>query len=207
MVAGYGQGVDLGAVHEAHEAEFGAVQEFLYHHAAFAELVVEQHVAQSGLGFGVVLGHDDAFAGGQSVIFDDDLFGTGQHVVERGPELLERARSCRGDVVAGHQFLGERLAGLDLRGGPGGAEDAQAPFAELVDNAVSQRHFGAYYGQRYGGVGGEAGQVVDVGHRDLNGRGLHVDAGVAGSAIYAAHRFGALQRIHNGVLAASRADH
>ena len=102
-----------------------------------------------------------------------------------------------------HQFLGERLGRLNLRGGLGGAEYAQTALAELVDDTGCQRHLRADHGQRYRGIGGKARQVVDVGDGNGHRSRYGVDAGVAGSAVYTAHALRTLQCIDYGVLASA----
>src|SRR3546814_9562745 len=87
-----------------------------------------------------------------------------------------------GDTVAGKEILGEGFASLQLRGGGGGAEDAQALGAEAVDDAGDQGPFRADDGERHAFVAREREQAVDVGGGDVGvaafafGRG----AGVAG---------------------------
>src|SRR3546814_2528493 len=67
-----------------------------------------------------------------------------------------------GDTVAGKEILGEGFASLQLRGGGGGAEDAQALGAEAVDDAGDQGPFRADDGERHAFVAREREQAVDV---------------------------------------------
>ena len=90
---------------------------------------------------------DDAFACGEAVGFDDD--GDGE-AAELFADLIEGGADGvggGGDVVALHEFFGEGLAGFELRGGLGGAEDAEAALSELVDEAEGEREFRADDGE------------------------------------------------------------
>src|SRR3546814_3678115 len=87
-----------------------------------------------------------------------------------------------GDTVTGVQTCALPISSRQLRGGGGGAEDAQALGAEAVDDAGDQGPFRADDGERHAFVAREREQAVDVGGGDVGvaafilGRG----AGVAG---------------------------
>src|SRR5690606_20583003 len=113
-----------------------------------------------------------------------------------------------GDAVAGEEVLGEGLAAFELRGGGGGAEDAQAGFAEAVDDAGDQRAFRTDDGERHAFVAREREQAIDVGRGDVGvaalafGRG----AGVAGGDEHLVHARGLCELPGQGVLASAGAD-
>src|SRR3546814_3083907 len=83
--------------------------------------------------------HDHALAGGQAVGLDHDRRALVADVCERVVQLRMDGVVRGGDTVAGKEILGEGFASLQLRGGGGGAEDAQALGAEAVDDAGDQR--------------------------------------------------------------------
>jgi hypothetical protein len=68
-------------------------------------------------------GHDDALAGGQTVGLDDDRRALRSTWAWARP--VGEGRVGRRDAVAHHEGLGEGLGALQLRRGPGRAEDAQ----------------------------------------------------------------------------------
>src|SRR3546814_13410597 len=72
-----------------------------------------------------------------------------------------------GDAVAGKEILGEGLAAFQLRGGGGGAEDAQALGTEAVDDAGDPGSFRADDGERHAFVARAREQAVDVGGGDV----------------------------------------
>ena len=175
---------DVGAVTETNEADFFALEEFLDDNLlrGFAE---ERAVEEAVGGFeGDVarLAEDDAFAGGEAVGFDDD----GR--MEEGDGFFELAgvRTDRvfggGDLMALHELLSEGLAGLEARGGLGGAEDAEAAGLEGVDDAEGERQLGADDGEAGGFGCDEADHVVESFEVDGDAAGDLSDAAVAGRA-------------------------
>ncbi len=111
-----------------------------------------------------------------------------------------------GNAVPRHEALGEVLGAFQLRGGLGGAEDAQAAGAEDIDDAGRQRRFRADHGQVDVFLLGEIGQGVDVGERQVFQLRLARRAGIAGrdQHLLQARRLG--QAPGEGVFAAAGAD-
>ena len=122
-------------IHKAHETEFRAGEEFFHHHLALAEALIQQHVFQRLFGLGGRLGDNHALAGGQAVVFQDHGEFALPDILPGSVEIGEGAINGRGDVVPGHQRLGEILAGFDARRSGRRAEDAQTRGAELVRDA------------------------------------------------------------------------
>src|SRR5262249_2513852 len=130
-VLGRLQGVDRRAVGDPEQADLGAVEKLLDHHAPAAGRMVDSSAA--------VVGDDDALARGQAVVL---------HAVRR-PELVQRSRNLvlvradpgsRGrDSRRLHDVLGERLGALQLRRLRGWAEAGDALTAYGVSNAGDQR--------------------------------------------------------------------
>ena len=120
----------VGAVAEGEEGELFAGEELFEDDLGLlgAEQSAGEHLGGCLFGFEVGVADDDALACGEAVGFDDDGDGEAAELFadlfERGAEGVGRS----GDVVALHEFFGEGLAGLELRGVLGGAEDAVAAF-------------------------------------------------------------------------------
>ncbi len=122
-------------VHKAHETELRSGEEFFHHHLALAEAFVQQHVFQRLFCLGGRFGNNHALTGGQAVVFQDHGEFALPDILPGSVEIGEGAISGRGDVVPGHQRLGEILAGFDTRRSGRRAEDAQTRGAELVRDA------------------------------------------------------------------------
>ena len=111
--------------------------------------VVENRCAHRGVRFCQRHRHHHALAGGQAVGLDDD--GRAQAVNEGvgGSRVGKGVVVGRGNAVAAHEGLAERLGAFQLRRSLGGAEDAQAALAEQVDDtgvqpaAISGVHWSA----------------------------------------------------------------
>ena len=84
--------------------------------------MVDEDVVESGDGGVDVHGDGDTLAGGESVGLDDDGGAVFAHVGDGVFEVVEGAVLGGGDVVAGHQLLGEVFGAFDLGGGLVGAE-------------------------------------------------------------------------------------
>ena len=139
-VLGGGKGEDRGAVGDAEDGGFGAVEVLLDDDAAarFGQ-------AGGGVGPGLVevVGDDDTLAGGEPVVLDDVRRA---EVVECVVDLLGRGADVgarRGDVGRGHDLLGERLAALQLGGGGGRPEDEEPGVAQDVGHAGDEGGFRA----------------------------------------------------------------
>lgn len=145
VVLGREEGQDGGAIGKGDEADLFSDEEFFDDQALAggADEFSRHELLDGGAGFRHRLGDDDSFPGGEAVSFEDDgcfvFFEGFQGVgfVGRGVE----PRS--GDVVTCEEILGEDLAAFQLCGGLDGAEDGAAGLAELVDDAIDERGFGA----------------------------------------------------------------
>ena len=176
------------------------------HHLALAEGAVEQHALEGGLGLDQVGGDDHSLAGGEAVVFEHCREGARAHVVEGVFVAGEAAVACRGDVIFGHELLGELLAALDAGRGECVAEYLQSGGAELVDNSGCQRGFGADHGQVDSVLLGEFLQRGHVGVGYGHAFRLRGNSGIARGAPYLLHLLGAAQCIHYR-MAASAAAH
>ena len=106
------------------------------------------------------------FAGGEAGGFDDDgraeATGGGLGAGDAGVDL----GAGGGNPLVEEELLGERLGGLDLRGGLGRSEDRQTGGAEAIDDACLERCLGADDGEIDGAFAGEPLEGVDVEHVD-----------------------------------------
>ena len=174
--------------------------------ASGTEFVAGEHVVDGGFGFGEGLGDDHAFAGGESVGFDNDGGAALADVGEGGLYLGEDAGGGGGDTVFEEELFGENLGGFeagtvglravggDTDGGEGvyetegerdlGADDDEVDFLALDE-------------------GDEAGDVVG-GYRENGDFGG--DAGVAGGGDHAGARRGGEDGFYERVLASAGAD-
>ncbi len=84
-------------------------------------------------------GNSHALAKCKSVGLHDDWDRAFVEVLERGFLVVEDCVGSRRDVVASHEFLGERLRPLELRRVPAWAEAGDALRLERVDGAIDQR--------------------------------------------------------------------
>ncbi len=128
VILGGGDFDGVGAVAEGEEGELFAGEELFEDDLGLlsAEERAAEHLCGCLFGFEVGVADDDAFAGGEARGFDDD--GDGE-AAELFADLFEGGAEGvggGGDVVALHELFGEGLAGLELSGGLGGAEDAEA---------------------------------------------------------------------------------
>ena len=132
---------DVLAVNHDDEAGFLAIEELLDHDAGagVTQLVAGQHVVDGGMRFFQVHGDDHPLAGGQTVSLDDDGRPLGIDVSMRCGSIGEGLEFGRGDVVPGHEALGEILGRLQLRCFLGRAKNLQATIAENIDHTGSQR--------------------------------------------------------------------
>ena len=175
----------------------------LDHHLAVPELVVEQHVAQRGIGLLHRLRDDHTLAGRQPVVFQHCRQRTRGHVVARLLIRGEGTEPRRRDTVFGHQLLGELLRRLDARGRLRRAEDPQSRRTETVDDTRRQRRFGAYDRQRHVVRQRKIAQSLHLRLADRDALGLRRDARIARRAIDRVDPSAARQRIDNGMFAAS----
>ena len=194
------------AVHEAHERKFGTFEVVLDHHPTLAEAVVEQHVAQCGIGILHRFSNHDAFARSQSVVFQHSRQRTRNDVCARLLVGRERPIARSRDVVFRHKFLGELLARLDTRSRTGMSENPQPRFAERIDDTDRQCRFGTYDGKVDCVFERETLQALDIGILYRDGFRLRRYAGIRRSAIYLPDPRRPRQRIDNRMAATARAD-
>ena len=105
-------------------------------------------IGEHGAGFRNVLGDDDAFAGGQSVGFDDDA--AARPLVQRLVRAFERMHDGRArgrNAVPFHEAFGEDLARLEPSAGTVRAEDREAGLAQAIADARGDRDFRADHDQ------------------------------------------------------------
>lgn len=96
-----------------------------------------------GAGLLDVPGHDDALAGGETVVLHDVR---GAERVERLVDLRRvgaHVRAGGGHAGAGHDVLGERLGALQLGGLAGRAEDGDAGGADRIGDTGDQGCLGS----------------------------------------------------------------
>jgi len=150
---------------------------------------------------------DDALAGRQAVGLDDDrrafTVDVGMCCGRLGESLEFRGR----DEVAGHEALGEILGGFELGGFPGRAEDLQAAGAEDVDDAGSERRFGADHGEVYAFALGEGREGDRVDEVDVLQPGFAFRSGVAGGNVNSMHAFRLGEAPGHRMLAAAGTDY
>jgi hypothetical protein len=84
--------------------------------------------------------------------------------------------------VALHELLGKGFAGLELGCGLGWAEDAEAAFGELVDQAECEREFRADDSECWLFDGDDVDHLVEITKIDWNAAGQLSDAAIAGCA-------------------------
>ena len=176
-------------------------------HLALAELVVEQHVAQSGVGLLHRLCDDHALTGSQSVVLEHGRKRPPGHIVAGRGIVGESPEPGSRDVVFRHQLLGELLGRFDARGRFRRAENPQSRGLERIDDARRQRHLGPHNRQPDALRHGEVAQGLHVGLLDSHALGLPGDTRVAGRAIDFFDLRRTRQRIDDGVLAAARTDY
>ena len=117
--------------------------------------------------------HDDTFASGQSVGFDDDRYVTFHfiafHQVSAGAGgVAEHLIIGSGDIGAAEQILAEDLAGFELCGAFGGAEDVQIGVHKRIHNARGQRRLGSHDGQADIVLAGELDQLWEISAGNIN---------------------------------------
>ena len=207
VVAGDVERVELASVDQTHERELRAVEELLDHHAALAELLVEQHVAQRVFGLAHSEGHDDALAGGESVIFYHNRNRAGLDICKRLVEVAERAVGRSRHAMTRHEILSILFRTLDAGRSLGRAEYLQSLLAEAVDDAEGQRGLRAHDRHVYFILLGESEQSLDVRHGQGNAFGLRGDAGVAGRAVDLRYPFRPGEAVDDGVAASAASYH
>ena len=125
---------------------------------------------------------DDALAGGEAVGLDDDRILARRDVLARRFGMVEDLELGRRHVGVAHQGLGEHLARFELGGVLRGAEDAQAGFLEVIDDAARQRFLGTDDGQADLFLLGETDELVEVVVVERDVDAVLGGAGVAGRA-------------------------
>ena len=192
-----GQHRDLGAHHALLDDHGGA---------ALAKLVVLHHGAHGLLGLLHGGGHYHALAQSQAVRLDHNggplTADVGQGLLHVGEGLILGG----GDVVLFHQFLGERLAGLQNGGVGPGAEGGDASRLQGVHHAQGQGIVGSHHDKVHGVLPGPGHHAFHIGGLDGHTLGHLGDAPVAGGAVQLSH-LGALGQLPaDGVLTPAAAD-
>jgi hypothetical protein len=133
------------AVAESKEREFFAVEELFEDDLVdgCAEECAGEHLVGCLLRFLSAGADDYAFASGQAVGLNDYRGGEGGKFACRFFRGVADDIGCGGDLASLHELLGEGLAGFELGGGTGRAEDAEAVAFEFVDETESQWDFRA----------------------------------------------------------------
>ncbi len=136
--------------------------------AGIAKGVTRQHIANRVFGFLKGHGNDHAFASGQAIGLHHNrrtfFANVGQCLIDIG----KIAVVCGGDLLALQEILGEGFGALQLGRALGGAEHAQAPLAEEVNNARNQRRFRANDGQTDVVVFGKLRQLFQCHYVDID---------------------------------------
>ena len=195
------------ALHEAEEGELRSGEEILHHHPALAEGMVQEHVGQRSAGLFQVLGDDNPLAGGQAVILEHGRERTGAHIGQRLVKVGKSLVGCRGNVVFGHQALGEFLGALDGRGGLAVAENQQAFGTERIRDAGGQGRFGTHHREVHMVSQGKGQQPFHIGVLERYVERMFPGAGIARGTIDFFHLGTAAQRLHDGILASAAANH
>jgi len=81
--------------------------------AGGAEFAAGEHVAHGGFGLGEGLGDDDAFAGGETIGFDDDGNRARAQVGEGGIDLAEERGGRGRNLVLQQNLLRENFGGFE----------------------------------------------------------------------------------------------
>ena len=139
--------IDISTVHEAHEREFRACEEFFDNHLSFSELVIQEHILERFLSLFQSLGDHNSLAGCQAVIFEHYRNRAAPDIFQSGIIVLESLECCGRDVIFRHELLREVLAGFDCCCGLGRAEYPEAGSLEGVHDAGGEGHFGADDGE------------------------------------------------------------
>jgi hypothetical protein len=115
----------------------------------------------------------------------------------------------RGNAVAREKFLGEGLAGFELRGGARRAEHAQAVLQEFIHQAQRQRPFRPDHGEADGLGAHQLQQAGDVlgRHRDIAAARFARGAGITGRHQHLTHARRLRQLPRQGVFAPARTHH
>mmetsp|Transcript_76657 Transcript_76657/g.165874 ORF Transcript_76657/g.165874 Transcript_76657/m.165874 type:complete len:694 (+) Transcript_76657:3096-5177(+) len=210
----------VGAVGQAEDGALRALHLLLEHdlRARLTHGPLLEEVADGRLGLVAVGRHDDALAGRQAARLNHHLEG---RLVDVGQGSLEALLALEGlvdrggDLVAGHEVLGEGLGGLDLRGCLGRPEGRDALGLQNVHDAVCEHYLGADDHQVDVLILAEGDDLREVRSRDLQGgsdeRGVAevlgaqgvgaAGAAVAGGHVHAAHLDGGGDLAGQGVLA------
>ena len=151
VVLGRPEGQCAMAVADDEERHFRTGQALLDHESAAgpAEPVVAHRVGDGRVGLGQGLGDDDPFARGQAVRLEHD----GQSetaIADRGARRLGRVaghESGSRHAVAGHESLGEGLAGLEPGGGSRRTEQQQSLAREGIGHPDAERQLRADDGE------------------------------------------------------------
>ena len=171
-----------------------------------AEFIAGEHFADGGLGLGERLGHDDAFARGEAIGFDDDRDRACPQVSERRLNRIKKRRGRSWDAVLEENFFGENFRGFEARAVGAGTVNGNAEGAQAVGEAEREWDLGTDDDE--GDVFAlherdEAGDVVG-GNREA--RGFLGDAGVTGCANHARGGGRGEERTDERVFASAGAD-
>jgi tRNA uridine 5-carboxymethylaminomethyl modification enzyme len=175
VVLGWRERDGVAAVADRDEADLVAAEELLDDNAA-------REGRESGFGFDPVVGDDDAFAGCETVGFEDD--GEAEAVEGTagvGGAVNGHVRGGR-DSALHKKVLCERLAAFESGGVAGWSDDTESAGAEAVDDAVDERDLGPHDGEvRSEVVNGADGDAFgERGHAGIAGRGEELHTGRLG---------------------------
>ena len=183
MILGKHHRENLLSADKTEEGEFRPGHIFLDHDLTMAELVVQEHVLEGGLGLFRGLGDHNTLSGGKAIILQDHRERTRVDIFKSLVKVLESLVGGRGDIIFLHQPLGEILAGLDGGSGLGRSEYGLAGLGERVDYPRRQGRLRADHRQVDAFLLDELQQLLNLGVLDRDTLGLGRDAGVARGAI------------------------
>ena len=207
MVLCHCKRIHLVARHNTHEREFRAVEEVFNHHTSLAETFVEKHIAKSGLGLFIGHGHDHAFAGCKSVIFDNGGQRTALDILQGFVEIVECFICSGRHIIFGHNLLCKFLAALYACRLFCGAECLQSLGFECIDQPGCKSRLRANHGHVYAVASNEVDDCIDIFHTDCHAFCIFCDSGIARGAVYFVYSRRAFQRFHYGVAASAAANH
>ena len=191
--------------HETHERKFGSGQKILHDHTSLAELVVQQHVAQRGIGLLHRPGDNDTLSRSQTIVFQDGGQRARTNVLRSLPVIVERPVTGRRNTVPPHQIFCKLLARLDAGRRLRRAENTKSLLTEAIDDTGHERRFGSYHREVDLFFTSKGKQSLDIGILDRHTLGLTSDTRIAGSAIYLRNLRRTRQRIDDGMFAATAA--
>ena len=199
--------IDLLPMHKAHKGKLRTLQEIFYHHLAFAERFVAEHILQSRVRLFQGLRYHHALACRQTIVFQHGRQTPCTHICNGVLVAFKRPITCRGHMVFGHNLFGKLLAGLNLRRCLRVPEDRHARIAECVHHACRQRRLGTYHRQINGLLPCECHQCRHIRVLDSHTLRQRGNTRIAGCTIYLFHLRATREGMHNGMLTPTRTDY